>query len=180
MPSYPNNSNNSWNDAIRAHCLPYFLPSLYASPRFTVRVESGFGHCGTNRHTLHFANKITNERQLPSKMSVVAIMSQDLQVHGQLQEKKTHVYRRFWFSKLKIACVFLLMVLVWSDFLGGMHAVCGNGRENVSIMALPWIITNGWQISGMRMIWCYMPVPCQLWWRWLRPCHGNYIKLDYN
>ena len=95
-----------------------------SSPRFTVRVESGFGHCGTNRHTLHFANKITNERQLPSKMSVVAIMSQELQVHGQLQEKKTHVYRRFWFSKLKIACVFLLMVLVWSDFLGGMHAVC--------------------------------------------------------
>ena len=64
-------------------------------------------------------------------------------------------------------------MLLWS-------VICGNGRENVSIMAKPWLITNGWQISGMRMIWCYMPVPCQLWWRWLRICHGNYIKLVCN
>ena len=27
---------------------------------------------------------------------------------------------------------------------------------------------------------CYMPVPCQLWWRWLKPCHGNYINLVGN
>ena len=60
---------------------------------------------------------------LPSKMSVVPNMSQELPVHGQLRVKKTHVYRRFWFSKLKVACVFLLMVLVWSDFFG-WHARC--------------------------------------------------------
>ena len=30
------------------------------------------------------------------------------------------------------------------------------------------------------MIWCYMPVPCQLRWRWLKPCHGNYLKLVCN
>ena len=25
------------------------------------------------------------------------------------------------------------------------------------------------------MIWCYMPVPGQLWWGWFKFCHGNYI-----
>ena len=40
-----------------------------------------------------FINDMFNA--LPSKMSVVPNMSQELPVHGQLRVKKTHVYRRF-------------------------------------------------------------------------------------
>ena len=59
---------------------------------------------------------------LPSKMSVVPNMSQELPVHGQLRVKKTHVYRRFSFL-VKMACTFSFHDVfhksqhVWSHFL---------------------------------------------------------------
>ena len=68
-----------------------------------------------------FINDMFNA--LPSKMSVVPDMSQELPVHGQLRVKKTHVYRRFWYFWVKMACTFSFHDLfhksqhVWSQFL---------------------------------------------------------------
>ena len=71
-------------------------------------------------NSLPVSSKIQNERNTKYE---------ELEVHGQLRVRKTHVYRRFWFSKLKMACVFLLMVLVCSDFFWVAYALFASVRR---------------------------------------------------
>ena len=62
-------------------------------------------------------------------------------------------------------------MLLWS-------VLCENGRENASIMPWPWLITDGWEISGMRMIWCYMPVLSQVFFFILAPFFSRWVWLE--
>ena len=113
MPSSPNN----WrNNAIRAR----FLPSLCIP---TVRVESGFGHCGITRHSVHYANKITIERQLPSKMSVISNNYEPGVASARAATcKENACIPSFLISKL-------VMVRVWSVFFWVAYARFASTRR---------------------------------------------------